>query len=163
MDINPIRQPAASSINQASRPAQKDVVAKKVSQIGLPKLPQRGGLANREMVLLKETSELSKYIQMDWDSLDPAELAKMIIVLKDRVALFSGVSPAIEKIKKEADRLHFQFVFPVVLELDKNSASPSFAKTIHNLADKILKQGSVEPFSLLNQRQMQEVRRLSAP
>jgi hypothetical protein len=156
MEINPIRASEVVKVNQTS--SKEDVVANKIAGLGLPSISQKGGLANRDVILLKEVQELSRYIKKEWNELETHELAETIITLKDKVSLLPPDMKGVKKIQRQVDRFHFQFVLPVALELDKNATIPSFARTIHALANKVLKQGSFDPSSL-NEMQMREVTR----
>lgn len=106
--------------------------------------------------LLQEARGLQQRIQKDWDQLDPYELAELVVELQGRVALLEGSSSAIEKIKKQAELLHFQFVFPIVLELDKKGG---FAKEVDRIAKEIFQRQSLQPFGQLDPIQQKEINR----
>lgn len=115
---------------------------------------------DRNIRLLEDAEQLSQKIRADWNQLDPSEIAEKIVDLEGKVALLEGTSPAIEKVKAAAEHLHFQFVFPVVLEL--NSAAEenmpfSFARTVHGVANQVLKTQSFEPVKQLNGVQIDEI------
>lgn len=168
MEINrisgkgPVPIEAGSDVGAVS-PSQK--TAAKVTQIRLPVHLQKGGLRDKNVTLLQQAKDLSKAIKKEWNELEPEALAEQIIALEDKVSLLKESSPEVEKIRKQAEHLHFQFVFPVVLEMD---ASPSggymplsFARSVHTTANEILKKNSTAPFKELSSTQQREVLRFA--
>ncbi len=160
METNPISKRDPVKIgSDVGAVSPSDVTAAKVSQIRLPVHSQKGGLRDRNITLLKEASDLSRAIKKDWNELEPEALAERIIELEDKVALLKESSPAIDKIKKQAEHLHFQFVFPIVLET-KAAVPNSFARNIYEKAREILKKNSTAPFKELSRTQQYEVTQL---
>lgn len=135
--------------------------AEKVSEVVQLPVPMIGQKRGREVQLLDDASSLVKKIQRSWDEWTPPELAEQIIELEDRVAQLNGSSPEIEKVKRATEHLHFEFVFPVALELDANPSHHlfSFAKEIHRLAKEVFATESLIPFQHLNPVQQYEVLR----
>lgn len=135
-------------------------MAEKVGQVvQLPVTKQ-----SREVRLINDAKDLSKKIQSDWNNLTPSELAEKIIDLEGKVALLEGSTPAIEKIKKQAEHLHFQFVFPVALELSNAPEAEmpfSFARSINCVAKEILQTQSLEPLKELSDRQIDEIMKIA--
>lgn len=113
----------------------------------------RGPVGGRQAALLKEIQGLSKNIKSQWDELAPEELAEKIIDLEDKVALIEGKSSTVEKVKKVAEKHHFNFVF----QLHKQIAS--FARSVLKDANEMAKTNSMGPFEALNKTQQQEVMR----
>lgn len=165
--INPIgREPVSiPGSSKAKGSPRSAATAAKVSQIvQLPVVKQKG-LQGRQITPLYLANDLSKKIQRDWDLFDPEELADKIIELEDRVAQLKESSPAVEKIKKQAEHLHFRFVFPVALELEANSgkAMPAtFAKTVYNMAKQVFQTHSLHAFQNLSATQKHEVMRIAS-
>ena len=166
-EMNPIssRDPLAHATGSkqvwGASPSEKTAV--KVSKLQVPHIDVKTGLSGRQISLLRDTGDLYKRIKSDWNLLAPEELAEKIIELENKVTLFNETSPAIEKIKKQAEHLHFLFVFPVALEMDaaptEKSMPVSFARTIYLAANKVFKTNSVQAFNSLNRMQKQEVMR----
>jgi hypothetical protein len=102
-----------------------------------------------------EVQELLKAIEREWNELSPEELADKIVDFETRVAQLPENLPAAKKLKKEAARLHFQFVFPITLELENGEFS--FAKAIHKLEKEMFDLQSLTPFQELNETQKREV------
>ncbi|PIS02380.1 MAG: hypothetical protein COT85_05120 [Chlamydiae bacterium CG10_big_fil_rev_8_21_14_0_10_42_34] len=157
--IGPIqRKQDVKPINSVTKTASKaKATAQKVGKIELPVVTQISGLGGRSVSPLKSASDLFKKITRQWNSLAPEEQAEQIIDLQGKVALLEGTSPAIEKIKKQVEHLHFQFVFPVALELSQETIS--FAKEVARIANQVIKTNSSGPFTSLNQMQQKEVMR----
>lgn len=136
------------------------LTAKKVGQIvQLPVTKQ-----TRDVRLLNEAKLLSKHIQHNWNLLESSELAEKIVDLEEKVALLKGTSPAIEKIKKAVENYAFQFVFPVVLELNRTPEANmplSFARTVNHVAKQCFKTQSLAPLSQLNRVQNAEIVRFA--
>lgn len=159
-NISPIRK---KHVGDISTPAPKkgdsksQKTADKVNQIARMPETKAAGLQGRSVAVLRDAKELSKHIRGDWNLLEPEELAEKIIALEDKVALIKEMSPEVAKIKKQAEQLHFQFVFPIVLELDP-SMPHSFVKEVNQVAKRILKEQSIFPFNEnLNSVQQREV------
>lgn len=152
------RQKDASSTN-------KETAGKIDSIVSLPEVKN-----SRQIQLLESASDLAVKIQKSWDSQEPAELAEKIVALENRVNLLEGDSPEVEKIRAVAKDLHFQFVFPLVLELSDEPLSDefegegpySFARTIHSIAESIWKSQDLSLIKQLNTTQCSEVMRLGA-
>lgn len=166
--INPMlpRGPAnkvTGSVKAKKGTSPGEVTAAKVGQIMLPVIDQETGLRGRQIALLNDTSQLSRKIKNDWNVLAPGELAEKIIELENKVSLFEETTPEIEKIKKQAEHLHFMFVFPVALEMDaapsEKSMPVSFARRIYQAANQVFKTHSMQAFKGLNRIQKQEVLR----
>lgn len=166
-NIGPIvpRQGVSGAKSVKGESASK-ATADKVSKIRLPVVYQNRTLQGRQVAYLKEASDLSRYIKRKWDEMTPEELAEKIIDLEDKVALIKETSPSIEKVRKQAQHLHFQFVFQVAREMDaapSESAMPvSFARMIYNAAHKVFETNSVAAFQGLNGMQQREVMRYAA-
>ena len=144
----------------AKKPNKNAATAAKVAQIAqFPALGQKG-LQGRSISRLEQAKNLYKSLRKDWDNLSPEELAEQIIDLESRVSEFTESSPTVDKIKKQVEHLHFQFVFPIVLELQEGSQS--FAATVHKLAQKVLKTQSIHPFNQLSEPQQREVRQIAS-
>ncbi len=106
----------------------------------------------------------AKQIQRDWNRLDPSALAERIIDLEDKVKGLEGSNATIDRVRKIAERLHFQFVFPVALELSTapEAGMPfSFARVVHSVAKQVLQNGSAEPMKQLSPEQISEVMRFA--
>ncbi len=167
--INPIRrgsEPYTSETRQAKGSTRSAATAAKVNQIAqLPAGPQKG-LRGRAVTPLDFASDLSKRIRRDWNTLNPEELAEKLIDLEERVAHLTETSPGVDKIKKQAEHLQFQFVFPVALELEPTSSGklmpPSFAKTIYQFAKQVFQNQSLEAFQILSATQQREIIRIAA-
>lgn len=156
----PSEVPAAGKVRQedSSSPSQK--TAEKVEAVvSLPVLK-----SSRQVQILNSASALAKKIQSSWDFLDPSALAEKIVDLERRVSLLEGDSSEIEKIRSVAERLHFQFVFPLALELSgKADGGPySFAKTINKMANAIFKTQDLSLAKELNSTQFAETMRYAA-
>ncbi len=140
--------------------SQSEQTAAKVCRIQLPSIDPKTGLRGRQIALLKEAGELAKKIKSDWNLLAPEELAERIIELENKISLFEETTPEIEKVKKQAEHLHFQFVFPIALEVSVSEQSiPSFAKAVHQAANQIFKTHSLHAFHVLSRVQKEEVMR----
>lgn len=114
--------------------------------------------------LMADVRELSRKIQDQWNELEPSDLAELIIDFEGKVELLEGNAPQVEAIRKLAERLHFQFVFPIVLELARKPIPGmpySFARTINQIAKEILLTQSLEPIEQLNQTQKGETIRFA--
>jgi hypothetical protein len=160
--INPIRKDPVSHTQGSAKPkrdSQDTSTAAKVNGIVKLGVVKQTGLQGRFVTKLSEANQLAKRIRHDWNFLPPEELAERIIDLENRVAEFKESSPAVDKIKKQAEHLHFQFVFPVVLELQEpgKSMPPTFARTIHQAANQVFKSHSLQPFQQLNSTQQREI------
>lgn len=95
----------------------------------------------------------------NWDSLELSDLAERILELEEKMARFQGSSKEIAKWQRRVEDLHFQFLFPIVLELkaSTNRQMISFADIIHQMAQNILKD-PLFPIDL-SPEQMREVHR----
>ena len=158
--INPTnrKDPASAGVNRAASSSAAKERAKRVEDAVEMPLVQK----NRDVQILEVAGQLIRKIQKNWDMLSPYELAEEIIDLEGKVALIEGTDPKIEKVKRQAERLHFQFVFPVVLELDSSPKSGmpyTFARAVHTLAKEIFKKQSIGPLKDLNPAQINEVMR----
>jgi hypothetical protein len=115
---------------------------------------------------MMDEETLSKSIASQWNELEVEELAEKIIQLEKRVSLLDSSSPRAETLRKEVEHYHFQFVFPIALEFDLSRCSKSmprsFAKTIHYMAGRVFKSGSINVFNELNEKQKQEILQLAA-
>ena len=134
------------------------ITASKVGEVAEVPVPKE----RREIRQIRDVKQLYKQIQRDWNLLSPSELAEQIVELEDRVSLMEGSSPEIEKIKAVAEKLHFQFVFPVVLELSSKpepNMPHSFARVVHSVAKQILDTGSLLPIKQLSSTQIDKVMR----
>ena len=155
--MNPINRISSRGSIPGSTPvtggSKSKVTAQKVSQLKIPILPDQTGLAVRQLTRLEDAQQLYKKIQTNWNRLAPEELAEGIIELEDKVALLSEVTPEVAKVKELAKHLHFQFVFPLVVDL------AIFAKTVHQIARRVLQSNSVGDFNQLSQIQQREVGR----
>ena len=98
-------------------------------------------LKGRDIQLLGEARSLAGKIQRKWNLLAPPELADEIIALEDRVAQITGSSLEVEKIRKLANLLHFQFVFPVALDV-----MVSFKRAVEKVAREVWQTGSLYAF-----------------
>lgn len=146
-----------SSIKSNKNSAAKETASKVNQAIRTPE--------SRQAQNIMEVRQLADRIQNQWNELSPGELAEQIVDLEGRVALLTGNSPQVESIRRLAEHLHFQFVFPIVLELSK--APPEgmpvhFARTVHNVAKRIIQTQSLAPISELSSRQIDEVMRFAA-
>lgn len=161
MDIRRVNSAGSTSNTQGvKKPNQSAKLAAKVSQVVQFPTLGRSGLEGRVVSRLQQAKNLYKSIRKDWDNLEPEELAEKIVDLEERVSQLKESSPAVEKIKKQAERLHFQFVFPIVLELEKGSHS--FAGTVQGIAQKILKTQSLQPMHELSEGQKREVLQIAS-
>ena len=104
-------------------------------------LPAGEGVAN-----------LAKQIRAEWNFLSPEEQAAKVIELEGRVSRLPEGTPGLEKTKRLAEELHFQFVFPIVRDL-----RGSFTKTIRDLAREISRTQSVQLLKTLSLTQQKEV------
>lgn len=106
-----------------------------------------------------KVAKLISGLRKDWDRLEQQELAERIVDLQDQMTVLKKNGQVIS-LEKKAEDIHFDFVFPVSLELKKTPYS--FAKEIDKLAKQILKSQSVDPFYQLNSVQQQEILRRCA-
>lgn len=161
--INPnSRGPSGVSANGSSIKPSRNSAAKetasKVNQV--IKTPE-----SRQAQDISELRQLADRIQNQWSVLSPGELAEQIVELEGRVALLSGHSPQVESIRRLAEHLHFQFVFPIVLELSQAPLPDmpyQFARTVHEVAKQIIKTQSLMPIKQLSSHQIDEVMRFAA-
>lgn len=149
----------------ANKPNKSAATAAKVNQIvQFPKVAQEG-LQGRAVSQLQQIKNLYKSVQQEWNELSPEDLAEKIIDLEGRVSELTGSSAAIDKIKKQVEHLHFQFVFPIVLELERGKSDeimpPSFAKVIDGIAKEVLQKNSLQPLNQLNPAQLGEVQKIA--
>ena len=154
-----------SGSEKAKGNSQSQITAAKVRQIKLPIINEKPGLGDRQITLLEEAYGLSESIYKAWQNLFPEQLAERIIELEDRVSLFKEASPEVEKIKREAEHLHFAFVFPLVADLERRfskTPSTSFARRIDQAADRVFRTHSLAAFDQLSNVQKQEVLRIAA-
>ena len=100
----------------------------------------------------RSATDLFKKIVSGWNSLPPPELAEQIIDLEGRVAHLPEGSP----LKKKAERLHFQFVFPLALDIVQKS---SFVRIINRAAARVFQTQSLTHLQELNPTQQREVLR----
>lgn len=104
---------------------------------------------------VEKAQELLESIKRDWDVLVPEELADKIVDFEAKVAALPEGEAIVKKLKKEAAHLHFQFVFPISLELENKEFS--FAHMVRKLGKEIFDSQSLSPFQELNEVQQQEV------
>lgn len=166
MGIHPVRRDPVNPVpgsRKAKGSSPSAATAAKISQVAQMPVVKQPGWRGRQVALLKEARDLSKYIRKNWDLLAPEQLAEKIVELEDRVAVLKGNSPEVAKIVKEARSLHFRFVFPVALELEMSGKSmpPSFARTIYQVAKQVFDTNSTEAFKRLSPVQQQEVVRIA--
>lgn len=154
LPIKPGGQVPVSGVKKAKNSR----TTEKVAQFKPPVVQPKSALGNRQVALLKEVKNLARFIQTNWNSLELEDLAEKIIDLENKVSLLpqDGVHQEVDRL---ARRLHFKFVFPIAAELEVSPKMISFAKTVLEMANRILKSGSVEPFKELNSRQQYEVMR----
>ncbi len=160
-DINPANRKGAElsvsrseKVGKGKKSTVKDTASKVGEIVQLPVMKE-----SREVRILSDARELAKRIRRDWNVYHPSELAEQIVDLEGKVALLEGTSPAIDRIKKVAERLHFQFVFPIVLELSQipdPKMPTSFARVIHNAAKQVLETQSWESLKQFNAVQVEE-------
>ncbi|MBX7066231.1 MAG: hypothetical protein K1X28_03265 [Parachlamydiales bacterium] len=158
---SPNRVPATGSSVKSNQSSAAKETASKVDQV--MKTPELQG--SPQTALLADVRELARRIQKQWNELTPGELAEQIVDLEGRVALLEGNSPQVESIRRLAEHLHFQFVFPIVLELARAPLPGmpySFARTINEIAKQVLSAQSLEPIKQLNPVQIDEIMRFAA-
>jgi hypothetical protein len=149
------RDPLSTGSRRAEGSSPSETTAAKVSQIKLPIIEGKPGLGGRKISLLEDVNQLSKKIRGDWNLLAPEELAEKIIELEDKVSLLKGTSPEIAKIKRQTERLHFRFVFPLDADFQ------IFTREIQKGANQIFKTHSLAAFHNLNSVQQREVMRIA--
>lgn len=167
VNIGPIvPRPGVSGAKSVEGESASKVTADKVGKIRLPVVYQKRTLQGRQVAHLRESGDLAKHIRSKWDEMTPEQLAEQIIALEDKVALIQESSPAVEKVRKQAQHLHFQFVFPVAKEMDgappEGEMPVSFARMIYKAARDVFKTNSVHAFNDLNGVQRREVMRYAA-
>lgn len=156
MKINEIKSsPKVISASKETNDAVQ-ITAKKLNKIAkLPVIKQ-----SRDVRLLNAAKGLYQKIQKNWNVYDPAELSQHITDLVDKVSLIKGKSVAVEKMRKVAEKLYFQFVFPVALELNEatDSNTPfSFARTVYDVAEDVFVTQSLLPMGQFNAIQNAEI------
>ena len=139
--------------------------SEKVVQVAhLPEICEPG-LRERQVTPLMEATKLAKEIQNTWDSLELEVLASKIVSLEDKVSQITEMTPEVEKVKRFAEHLHFQFVHPVTKELeearDKTKMPFSFVQSIKEIADQVIHTNSVAPFNKLTRIQQREIYRFA--
>ncbi len=148
--ISPVNRPGPRSIGEGeASPIKKG--GRKVE----PLLPS-------ERKAIEAAWELSRKIQKNWNSLPLEDLAGEIVDLEERVTKLSQTSEKVTQVKRAAERLHFQFVFPISQELDSRPRADmpaSFAKVIGKVAERVFKTQSLEPLKQLNSPQIKEIMR----
>lgn len=148
---------SAARTKGAGSAAVKESAAKigKIVQLPVTKM-------TRQARLLRDTRDLSKKLQKNWDGLKPTQLARLSTDLLNKVALLKGPSAQINKIREASERLVFQCRFPIVLELSSTSGANmpfSFARVVNQVAKQMLTKQSLEPIKQLNDAQINEVMR----
>jgi hypothetical protein len=102
--------------------------------------------------------KMAKAIQNQWNQLSLEDLAGRIADLEGRVEQLAANTPGLEKMQELSEKLHFRFVFPLALELEKTGGS--FASEVSKIAKRVLETDSLTPFYTgLSERQQQEVGR----
>lgn len=153
----PNESTVTGKVRQEGASGSEETTAKIDSIVSLPQVK-----SSRQVQILDSAQVLAAKIQSSWDSREPEEIAEDIVALENRVKLLEGTSPEIEKIREIAKDLHFQFVFPLVLELGDESkgAGPySFARAIDTIAEAILQKQDLSWARQLNATQFSEVMR----
>lgn len=162
--VNPMkRKQEASAVPAQEERGSKRVkeVAGKVSEMAQIPVVGREGIRGKDVQLLSDATQLAKRIRRSWNELTPPELAEQIIELEARVVQLKGASLEEEKIRKVAQHLHFQFVFPMALELDADPTHGlfSFAREVYEVAKQVFKNQSMHLFYRLNSIQQHETLR----
>jgi hypothetical protein len=146
----------AGKARQEGPSASEGTAAKVDSIVSLPQVK-----SSRQVQILDSANVLAAKIQSSWDSREPAEIAEDIVALERRVSLLEGTSPEIERVRAVAKDLHFQFVFPLVMELlgdETKGAGPySFARAIDTIAAAVLNTQDVSLLKQLNATQFAEI------
>lgn len=148
---------AIGKVREEGKSPSQETAGKVDSIVSLPQVK-----SSRQVQILESAHVLAAKIQGSWDAREPAEIAGDIVALENRVKLLEGSSPEVEKIREIAKDLHFQFVFPLVLELldeSKGGAPYSFARAIDTIADAILNTQDLSLAKQLNTAQFSEVMR----
>lgn len=162
--INPARGKGPENIPETqSKKADKESAVKHTASRVERVAPFPASDQGWEIQLYNEAKGLSKRISREWNLLTPSELAEHIIDLEGKVTqLEKGTSVNTAKIKLAAQKLHFQFVFPIVLELKRAPEAnmpDSFARTVQSVAKQILQTNSLDPIKRLSSVQIDEMMR----
>jgi hypothetical protein len=132
MEINSLSNSGPVNGSTKAKPAFKGkVTAAKVTQV--------------QVQILKDRA--SSLIER-WNTLVPEEIAEEIIDIKDRASPLNN-----PQLTKQVEDLHFQFVFPIIPDLN------SFATEIQKAAQRVLKTQTPAAFQELSQTQQQEILR----